>query len=184
LADWEDFAAFVASLSTEERERVGVYAAVEIPEDTDAIAEVLRDYAAAHPETTPATLLATTGSQAGYARDLDLSRRMGRAALGLAGTPEEKQLAHVCLAQAHFQNRREEADLEAFVEHCRAAIELGHAGTFCYERLAVLYEYRGDVEEAVAVCRRAVEILGAAGDERSAERFRAKLERLAGKRDG
>lgn len=184
MAGWEDLAAFLAALEEEDRERVGRYAAVEIPEDRASVAAALRGYAAANPGTTPATLLATTGSQAGYARDLDFARKIGRAALDLAGTPEEEQLAHVCLAQTHFRNRREEADLEAFVEHCRAAIELGHAGTFCYERLAVLYEYRGEIDDAAAVCRRAVEVLGAAGDERSAGRFRARLERLAGKQDG
>ncbi|HEV3477543.1 MAG TPA: hypothetical protein VG127_08685, partial [Rubrobacteraceae bacterium] len=98
----------------------------------------------------------------------------------LAETPEERELAHVCLAQAHFQNRREEEDLLAFEEHCRAAIDLGHAGSFCYERLAALYEYRGDREEAAEVCRRAAEILEATGDARSAERFRRRLQRLSG----
>ena len=84
---------------------------------------------------------------------------MGAAALEFAETPEERQLAHVCLALAHFQDRREEADLRAFEKHCRAAVDLGHAGTFCYERLAALYEYRGDREEAASICRHAVEVL-------------------------
>lgn len=184
VAGWEDLAAFLAAMSDDERGRAGRYAGVAFPADTDAIITVLRDYAAANPGTTPAALLAATGSRAGYARDLDLARRMGRAALDLAETPDERQLAHVCLAQTHFQNRRETEDLEAFVEHCRVAIELGHTGTFCYERLAVLYEYRGDREAAAEVCRRAVEALGAEGDERSAERFRRRLVRLTGDRDG
>lgn len=184
MADWKVLAGFLAALPDGDRDRFGRHAGVEIPEDADAVAEVLRAFAAANPETTPAMLLATTGARAGAARDLDFARRAGHAALDLAGTPEEEQLAHVCLAQTHFQNRREEADLRGFVEHCRAAIELGHAGTFCYERLAALYEYRGDVEAAIGVCRRAVEVLGAAGDERSAGRFRSRLERLAGKRGG
>ena len=80
----------------------------------------------------------------------------------------------------HFQNRREEADLLAFEKHCRAAVDLGHAGTFCYERLAALYEYRGDREEATKMCRRAVEVLEASGDARSAERFKRRLQRLCG----
>jgi Tfp pilus assembly protein PilF len=107
---------------------------------------------------------------------------MGSAAIDLAATPAERQLAHVCLAQAYFRDRREEASLRAFEEHCRAAIDLGHAGTFCYERLAVLYEYRGDVEEAARVCRRAIETLETSGDVRSAERFRRRLGRLLGQR--
>jgi Tfp pilus assembly protein PilF len=106
---------------------------------------------------------------------------LGHAALDLAEGPEDLQLAHVSLAQTHFQNRRDEADLAAFVEHCRAAIEADHAGSFCYERLAVLYEYRGEIEEAVKICRRAVEVLEAAGDPRSAARFRKRLDRLSRK---
>jgi hypothetical protein len=59
-------------------------------------------------------------------------------------------------------------------------VDLRHAGTFCYERLAALYEYRGDREETAGVCRRAVEVLEASGDARSAERFRRRLQRLSG----
>ncbi|CAN5156373.1 hypothetical protein BH24ACT19_BH24ACT19_05060 [soil metagenome] len=109
---------------------------------------------------------------------MSLARILGRAALDLAGGTEDLQLAHVSLAQTHFRNRRDEVELARFVEHCRAAIHAGHAGTFCYERLAVLYEYRGEREEAASVCRRAVEVLEAAGDPLSAARFRKRLGRL------
>jgi hypothetical protein len=86
--------------------------------------------------------------------------------------PEERQLAHVCLALSHFQDRREEEDLLAFKKHCRAAVDLGHAGTFCYERLAALYEYRGD--------RSWKEVLEASGDARFAEWFSRRLEHPSG----
>jgi hypothetical protein len=181
VGSWDDLATFLAALPEEDRARFPRYAAVELPAELDAVAGTLRAYATENPEATASTLLATTAARAGSVRDLGFARTVGAAALEFAGTPEERQLAHVCLAQVHFQNRREEADLLAFEEHCRAAIDLGHAGTFCYERLAVLYEYRGDVEEAAKVCRRAVEVLEDSGDARSAERFRSRLQRLSAK---
>jgi hypothetical protein len=176
---WENLASFLATLPEEDRARFSRYAALDLPREHEEIARTLRAYAAENPATTASGLLATTGAQAGMAQDPVFARRVGAAALEFAGAPEERQLAHVCLAQTHFRNRREEADLLAFEEHCLAAIDLGHAGTFCYERLAALYEYRGDREEAAKVCRRAVEMLEAAGDARSAERFRKRLSRLA-----
>jgi tetratricopeptide (TPR) repeat protein len=177
VGSWEALASFLAALPEEDRARFSRYAALDLPEDPAALTATLMAYAAQN--LTASDLLATSGTRAALSRDLELARSLGAAALELAETPEERELAHVCLAQAHFQNRREEEELLAFEEHCRAAIDLGHAGTFCYERLAALYEYRGDREEAVRVCRRAVEILEAAGDARSAERFRKRLSRLA-----
>ncbi len=179
MGEWEDLVSFLATLPDEDRARFSRYAAVELPKEIDAVAGRLRAYAAENPEATASGLLATTAARAGSVRDLGFARTMGAAALEFARTAEERQLAHVCLAQVHFQNRREEADLLAFEEHCRTAIDLGHAGTFCYERLAVLYEYRGDVEQAAEVCRRAVEVLESSGDARSAERFRRRLQRLS-----
>ena len=178
MGSWEALASFLAALPEEDRARFSRYAVLDLPEDPGALTAALRAHAAQNP--TASDLLATTGIRAALSRDLDLARSLGAAALELAETPQERELAHVCLAQAHFQNRREEEDLLAFEEHCRAAIDLGHAGTFCYERLAALYEYRGDREEAAEVCRRAVGALEAAGDARSAERFRRRLQRLSG----
>ena len=180
MGSWEDVAALLASLPGEDRALFTRYAAVEVPEEPHAVSATLRTYAAQNPAATASGLLATTGARAGSEGDLGFARAMGAAALELAETREERQLAHVCLAQIHFQNRREEEDLLAFQEHCRAAIDLGHGGTFCYERLAALYEYRGDLEEAARVCRRAVEALESSGDPRSAERFRRRLRRLSG----
>jgi tetratricopeptide (TPR) repeat protein len=179
VGGWETLASFLSALPEEDRARFSRYAALDLPDEPEALTATLRAYAAENPAATASGLLATTGAQAGFSRDLDLARSLGAAALEFAESPQERQLAHVCLAQAHFQNRREEEDLLAFEEHCRAAIDLGHAGTFCYERLAALYEYRGDREEAAEVCRRAVGALEAAGDARSAERFRRRLRLLS-----
>ena len=178
MGEWEDLASFLASLRSEDRARFSRYAALDLTEEPDA-AVTLRAYAAENPLTTASGLLATTAAMAGLARDLAFAYLAGGAALEFAETLEDRQLAHACLAQAHFQNRRNEADLLAFEKHCRSAIDLGHAGTFCYERLAALYEYRGDREEAARVCRRAVELLRASGDARSAERFKRRLRRLS-----
>jgi hypothetical protein len=153
-----------------------------LPDNEKGIAAVLSAYAAENPSTTPSVQLATTGARAGSEGDLALARVLGQAALGLAEGPEDLQTAHVShvsLAQTHSRNRSDEADLAGFVEHCRAAIRAGHAGTFCYERLAVLYEYRGEREEAAEICRRAIEALVSAGDTRSAARFRKRLDRLS-----
>ena len=180
MGSWEDLASFLAALPEEDRLRFSRYAAMDLSGEPDAVAATLQAYAAENPAATASGLLATTGAQAGLARDLGFAHLVGAVALELAETPQERQLAHVCLARSHFQNRREEADLLAFERHCRAAIDLGHAGSFCYERLAALYEYRGDREEATEVCRRAVEVLEASGDERSVERFRRRLRRLSG----
>ncbi len=179
-AGWPELASFLATLSEEELASFSLYAALGLPDEREDVEATLQAYAAENSEANPSGLLATTGAQAGLAGDLGLARRLGAAALDLADTPDERQLAHVCLAQIHFRNRRDETDLAGFVEHCRAAVDLGHAGTFCYERLATLYEYRGEVEEAMWVCRQAVEVLGAA-DPGSAERFRGRLRRLADK---
>jgi hypothetical protein len=178
---WAELATFLASLPDEDRARVSSYAALVLPDDEESIVTVLSVYAARNPTVTPSALLATTGAGAGAGGDLDFARTLGRVALDLAEEPEDRQLAHVSLAQTHFRNRRDEADLAGFIEHCRAAMHAGHAGTFCYERLAVLYEYRGEREEAAEICRRAVEVLEAAGDPRSADRFRKRLDRLSRK---
>lgn len=177
MGSWDALATFLASLTDGERARVSSHIGLDLPEEPEDIVTVLSDYAAGHPEASPSALLATTGTRVGASGDTDLARTLGRAALDLAGEPEDVQLAHVLLAQTHFKNRRDELDLQGFVEHCRAAIEAGHDGTFCYERLAVLYEYRGEKEEAADICRRAIEVLEA-GDPRSAARFRKRLERL------
>ncbi len=183
-AGWDGLAAWLSTLAREDLDFFSRYASLDVSGGPEDISRTLQIHAARSPKATPSVLLATTGSQAAFARDLDFAREMGMAALNVAGTPEEEQLAHVCLAQAYFQNRRDEESLAAFVEHCRAAIDLGHAGTFCYERLATLYEYRGDLEEAARVSSRAVEALGAAGDNRSAARFQKRLDRLTGQRPG
>ena len=185
MGSWETLVSFLAALPEEDRARFSRYAALDLPEGPpEALTATLMAYAAQNPAATAPGLLATTGTRAALSRDLDLARSLGAAALELADTSEERELAHVCLAQTHFQNRREEEHLLAFEEHCRAAIDLGHTGTFCYERLAVLYEYRGDREEAAKVCRRAVEVLESTGDARSAERFRRRLQRLSGGTSG
>ncbi|QIN79432.1 hypothetical protein GBA65_13950 [Rubrobacter marinus] len=181
MSDWEHLASFLAALTEEDRARFSAYAALDLPEgSTEEMFRALRSYAVIAPGTSPSSLLATTGAQAGAAGDGELALTLGRGALELARTPGDLGLAHVCLAQTHFRGRRDPAELERFVEHCRAAIAAGHAGTFCYERLAVLYEYRGEGGEAAEICRRAVEVLSAAGDDRSAARFRKRLERLSG----
>lgn len=175
---WRELAGFLASLPDEERDRFSRYAALDLPTDEAAITGMLVGYSRTNPDDTPAGLVATTGAQAGFAGDAEFARRVGRAALELAQTADERALAHVSLAQTHFQSRREEAERELFETHCRAAIEEGHSGTFCYERLATLYEYQGRVEEAERVCRLAVEALSEV-DPRSAQRFSRRLERLS-----
>ena len=181
MGSWDELADFLASLPEEDRTRASSYGALGLPDDVEGIVTVLSAYAAENPSVTPSALLATTGARAGASGDLDLARTLGYAALDLAESPEDLQLAHVSLAQSYFQNRRNKVDLIVFVEHCRAAIEAGHAGSFCYERLAILYEYRGEKEEAVEICHRAIEVLEAAGDTRSAARFRKRLDRLSRK---
>ena len=180
MSDWENLASFLAALGDEDRERFSTYAALDLPDgDTENILRTLRAYAHIDRGTSPSSLLATTGAQAGAAGEMDLAVTLGRAALDLAQTPEDLGLAHVCLAQTYFRRRGDTENLARFVEHCKEAIAAGHAGTFCYERLAVLYEYRGEKGEAAEVCRLAVEALSAAGDDRSAARFRKRLERLS-----
>lgn len=181
MNSWEDLARFLAGLPDEDRARFSRYAGLELSGDENTVVRALRSYASENPSATPSGLLATTGSQAGFASETGFARGLGSAALEFAVTDEERQLAHVSLAQTHFQNRRDEDELRRFEEHCRAAVELGHAGTFCYQRLAALYEYRGDPEEAIRICRLAVEALDAAGDHRSAGKFEKRLDRLSKK---
>jgi hypothetical protein len=181
LADWEGVEAFLASMPDEDRRRLLRHAG--LPGGEAATVADLRAYAASL-GTSPATLLALAGARASAAGDAVLARAAGAAALEMARSEDERQLAHVCLARTHFRDRRERAELEAFERHCRAAVELGHAGTFCYERLAALYEYRGDLQEAARVCRLAVGVLEAAGDARSARGFRKRLRRLEEKGGG
>ena len=180
MSDWENMASFLAALEDEDRERFSTYAALDLPDgDAESILRTLHAYADASEDASPSSLLATTGAQAGAAGEVGLAVTLGRAALELARTPEDLGLAHVCLAQTHFRRRGDAEELARFVEHCKKAVAAGHAGTFCYERLAVLYEYRGERGEAAEICRLAVEALSAAGDDRSATRFRKRLERLA-----
>ncbi len=180
MSDWETLASFLVALDGEARERFSFHADLDLPEESlEGILRTLLTYAAVDRDASPSSLLATTGMQAGAAGEGELAVTLGRAALEMAEGSEDSGLAHVCLAQTHFRNRRDPEELSLFVEQCRAAISAGHAGTFCYERLAVLYEYRGETGEAAKVCRRAVEVLGEAGDERSAARFRKRLARLS-----
>jgi hypothetical protein len=182
MTGWSEFADFLAALDPEDRARISRYAFLELPEDAQGICNTLETYASENPRTTPSQLVSTAISQAVTARDLEFARDLGPVALETAASTDDTQLAHVAIAQTHFQNRRDPAELEGFERHCRAAIDAGHSGTFCYERLAVLYEYRGDLEEAASITRRAVEALRNAGDERSATRFEKRLQRLARKR--
>lgn len=179
---WRELAGFLSSLSDEDRERFSRYAALDLPTDPadeERVAGVLLSYARSNPSDTPAGLLATTGAQAGFARDAEFALRVGRAGLELSETEKDRALAHVSLAQTHFQSRRDEEELALFEHHCRAAVEEGHSGTFCYERLVTLYEYRGWMDEAELICRRAVEVLGRE-DPRSVDRFQRRLDRLSG----
>ena len=178
MSDWETLSSFLAALPDKDRALFAAYAAIDLPDaSAEAILRTLHRYADATEGASPSSLLATTAAQA--AADGELAVTLGRAALDLADAPEDLGLAHVCLAQIHFRRRTDPEELARFVEHCEDAIAAGHAGTFCYERLAVLYEYRGETGEARKVSRRAIEALGAAGDERSAARFRRRLERLS-----
>lgn len=178
---WSELAGYLSSLGGEDRERFSRYAGLDLPaspENEEAVSELLESYAKSNPADTPAGLLATTGAQAGFAGDAAFALRLGRASLELAATDEDRALAHVSLAQTHFQGRRDEEELALFEHHCRAAIEDGHSGTFCYERLATLYEYRGWLDEAESVCRRAVEVLGRE-DPRSVGKFQKRLDRIS-----
>lgn len=178
---WSELAGYLSSLGGEDRERFSRYAGLDLPaspEDEEAVSRLLESYATGNPSDTPAGLLATTGAQAGFAGDAAFALRLGRASLELAVTGGDLALAHVSLAQTHFQGRRDEEELALFEHHCRAAIAEGHSGTFCYERLATLYEYRGWLDEAESVCRRAVEVLGRE-DPRSVGKFQKRLDRLA-----
>lgn len=179
---WSELAGYLSSLVGEDRERFSRYAGLDLPSspgDEEAVSRVLESYATSNPADTPAGLLATTGAQAGFAGDAAFALRLGRASLELAVTDEDRALAHVSLAQTHFQGRRDEEELALFEHHCRAAIEDGHSGTFCYERLATLYEYRGWLDEAESVCRRAIEVLGRE-DPRSVGKFQERLQRISG----
>jgi tetratricopeptide (TPR) repeat protein len=179
MSSWSELAEFIAALDAEDRAKVGRYAFLELPENAGEIELLLS--APENPAATPAQFVSNVISQAASARDLDLARKLGPVALDAAETPGDLQLAHASLAQAYFQNRRDPESAKSFEKHCRAAIEAGHAGTFCYERLAALYEYRGDLEEALRISHRAAEVLRAAGDERSAARFEKRAERLSRK---
>ena len=178
-SSWRELAGFLASLPDEERDRFSRYAALDLPSHEEGIAEALLVYSHNSPDDTPAGLLATTGAQAGVPGERELARRLGQAALEMSDTADERALAHVSLAQMHFQHRREEEELALFEQHCRAAVEEGHSGTFCYERLATLYEYRGWLDEAESICRRAVEVLSRE-DPRSVDKFQKRLDRISG----
>jgi hypothetical protein len=178
---WSELAGYLSSLGGDDRERFSRYAGLDLPAspgNEEAVSELLESYAKSNPADTPAGLLATTGAQAGFAGDATFALRLGRASLELSRTADDRALANVSLAQTHFQGRRDEEELALFEHHCRAAIEDGHSGTFCYERLATLYEYRGWLDEAESVCRRAVEVLGRE-DPRSMGKFQKRLDRIS-----
>lgn len=174
---WGEAAGFLAALPEEHRERFSHYAGLDLPPDKEGIARTLEAYSVANPSDTPSGLLATTGAQAGFSGEREFGVEIGRAALDLAEDVRDSALAHVSLAQTHFQGRREERELELFEHHCRSAVEEGHAGTFCYERLSTLYEYRGWLDEAERICRLAVETLQQ-HDPRSVEKFQKRLRRI------
>lgn len=184
MAGWADLETLVSNLPPCDRALLSRYTALDLSADSGAVAATLRAYAERSPNSTPSVLLAAAGAQAAQAGEEDFARRIGDAALDLAADSEELRVAHVCLAQTHFRRRREAAELGAFIAHCRAAVDLGPSGTFCYERLAVHDEYRGDLDSAIEICRRAVEGLFTAGDTRSAKRFQSRLDKLSAKRAG
>lgn len=167
----KDMQELLGSLSPQERRLTTHYAGFDLEDDD--IEGFRRERGISESE-----LLSATASQAAFGGDEALAQRLGQAALELAAADAERQLAHISLAQLHYRNRRDPQELESFEHHCRRAIELGHEGTFCYERLAVLYEYRGDIDAAKRICEKAVEALEGARDARSARRFRERLGRL------
>jgi hypothetical protein len=177
---WNEAATFLASLPDEQREAFSRHSNIVLPEDAEGIEAALLAHASENGGT-PAELFASTGAMAGSSRETDFAVSIGEAALEMSETPEERGLSHVCLAQTHFRLRKDAAHLAAFEKHCFEAVELGTAGTFCYERLAALYEYRKEYERAAEVSRRAIDAL--AGDERSVERFRERLARLRKRSD-
>ncbi|CAN5511538.1 hypothetical protein BH20ACT10_BH20ACT10_13110 [soil metagenome] len=182
MSSWSDAALLLASLSDEGRDAFSRHSGIALPddpEDPEGIEAALASHASENGGT-PAELFASTGAMAGATRDTEFAVSIGEAALEMSETPDERQLAHVCLAQTHFRNRKEEKHLASFEAHCSEAIELGAAGTFCYERLATLYEYRKEYGRAAEVSRRAVDALA---DGRSVERFRGRLARLGEKLD-
>ncbi|WP_273841553.1 hypothetical protein [Rubrobacter calidifluminis] len=179
MSDWEDLAGYVASLPPEEQASFSRHAGMDLTGGQEAAARTLRAYAAGNPGVSPSSFLSSVCSQAAFACDTGMARRAGEAALQLAQSGEDRQLAHVALAQLHFQNRRDKGELDAFERHCLEAVRLGHAGTFCYERLTTLYEYRGQTGKAREICSRAIEVLEGAGDTSSADRFRRRLERFS-----
>lgn len=182
MAEWSELADFLTALPAEDMAQFRVYAALDLPDDPEVISQMFEAYTGENPPATPASLLATAGAQAGAAGDLRLARRLGQVAVELSDTAEDRQLAHVSLAQTFFRDRRSPESLEEFIKQCQTAIRAGHTGTFCYERLAVLHEHRGEIESAVEICQRAIDVLERAGDVRSAARFRRRLERLMEKR--
>lgn len=176
MASLGETALFLASLTHEERDSFSRHSNIALPDDAEGIEAALREKVAG----SPAELFATTGAMAGTTSERDFAVFLGKAALEMSETDEERGLAHVCLAQTHFRLRKEGEHLAAFEAHCSEAVKLGAAGTFCYERLATLYEYRKEYERAARVSRRAVENLA---DERSVGRFRERLVRLEKRAD-
>jgi hypothetical protein len=167
--NWDGLATFLVSLSNEGRARFSCYTAVNLPAGVEGISAVLSAYAAENPTATPSTLLATTGAWAGTSGDLVLARPY---LMSCGSRPRRRaRRPSVCprLARADPSSElSQRGGSHGFVRHCRAAIEDGHARSFCYERMAVLYEHRAEKKEVAKPCRRAIEILEAAGDRRSA----------------
>ncbi|WP_119068973.1 hypothetical protein [Rubrobacter indicoceani] len=180
---WRDLAHYLSALAAGERESVSAQTGWRLSEDPEETLRMLAatldllDGAASDFAALAGVRLALEGGDRG------LATKLGEVAVQLAGSVGERQLAHACLAQSAFRFRKDPESLAAFERHCEAAIALEHAGTFCYERLAVLYEYRGETESAVEVCEKAAAALSASGDGRSAERFRKKAQAIRNRKN-
>lgn len=179
---WRDLIAHLSALDAEDRETLSRHTGTAISEDPDATEKALRGSGTT--DGSPAEFIALVGLRVGLEdADRGLATRLGGVSVQLSVSVGERQLAHACLAQTAFKFRKDPRSLAVFEEHCSEAMALGHAGTFCYERLSVLYEYRGEVGRAIEVCRRAEAALSGAGDTRSAGRFREKAESIGRRSD-
>jgi len=73
---------------------------------------------------------------------------------------EIRQLTHVNLAIAYFNQRSRPGMLDRCNDHCSKAIVAGHATGWAHERLAINYEKAGELQKAIAVCELALSTEG------------------------
>lgn len=156
------------------------------------------DHTRKGPSTTPQSFLKGVGSSAVHHNDLEIGEKVLLKALEAEGdNPTDRHFVYNSLIDLYYKQRDERDDaIENCITYCKEDIErideflrAWGAGPGnpkppripAFKRLAIIYEQRGEYQQAIEVCERAID-LGLSDGTKGG--FEGRLERIMKKLDG